>query len=76
MIPIERDIPLPPAKISIVADLVNMDVGDAKHFKSTDIPRIKFRHRIECKASYYDKLTGKVFTYREQDGGVRVWRVS
>ena len=76
MIPIERGVPLPPAKISIADDLVNMDVGDAKHFTSTDVPRDRFRHRIESQASRYGKLTGKLFTCREQDGGIRVWRVS
>ena len=71
---IEKDIPIP-LRLREQMPLDEMEVGDS-FFVTTPENKTQQQHRIVISnnVKYYSRITGKHFTVRNADSGVRVWR--
>lgn len=65
---IEKDVPLPPKWVKYPLD--QMEAGDSFLAAEED------RARISAAINRYSKRSGKRFTCRKVDGGLRVWRIA
>lgn len=80
MIPIQKNIPVPPAAVGRkrLYPFQEMEVGDS-FFQQGDNPEL-LRSRVAGSASVYGKASGKKFISRivQEDSvpGIRVWRIA
>ncbi len=72
---IEKDIPIP-LRLREQMPLDEMEVGDS-FFVATpeDKTQTQLRNQVGSTVTPYATRTGKHFTIRNVDGGVRVWRI-
>lgn len=69
MFEIEKDVPLPTIKHGKKYPWEQMDVGD-----SFFVPEVK-QSLMGTNAAHNTRMTGRRYTTRKENGGVRVWRV-
>lgn len=71
---IDRGVPVPPVGTASRYPWEDMGVGDS-FFVPCEYDRIA-HNRLSTAARHHAKRTGKHFTVRRVDGGLRCWRIA
>jgi len=67
---VDKHVAMPVPRLYLLLPYASLEVGDSFFVANQTLQRI-------CNANYrYAKRTGKKFTARKQDGGIRVWRTA